>query len=153
MSLPSRYPIALATLCIVVSGCGGENPRGISRRQLVKRSQAICLHAQSAAGAILPPSRRAGLAGTAGYFARSAVIARAKTDELRAIKPKPGSRLALRWSRLLAAEEGFTARLESLAAAAAAHDTRRLGLAEADTAPEQKLIAHAKRLGVPLCAP
>ncbi len=153
MSHRSRYPIAIAALCIVVSGCGGESPSGISRRQLVKRSQAICLRAQSAAGAMLPPSHQAGLAGTAAYFAGSAAIAQAKTDELRAIKLKPGSRLARRWSRLIAAEEAFIGRLENLEAAAAAGDTRGLGVVEADTAPEQQLIARATRLGVPLCAP
>ncbi len=137
----------------MVAGCGGAHPRGLSRRQLIRHAQPICLRAQAAAGAMLPPPRQAGLAGTASYFQESAAIAQARTDDLRALRVRPGTRLAAKWNRLIAAEEAFTARLASLGAAAASGDVRRLARVEADTVPEQALIGGAAKLGVPLCAP
>ncbi|MDQ6605964.1 MAG: hypothetical protein M3Z06_05370 [Actinomycetota bacterium] len=119
----------------------------------MRRAQAICLRAQSAAGAMLPPSQQSGLAGAAGYLGQSAAIAEAKTNELRALRIRSRGRLAGRWHRLIAAEGRFTAHLQSLGAAAAANDSRRLELVEADTVPEQELIGMTARLGVPLCAP
>jgi hypothetical protein len=101
---------------------------------------------------MLPPSHQAGLAGTATYLAQSAAIAEAKTNELRALKIRPG-RLAVQWSRLIAAEAAFSARLQSLEAAAAANDLGGLARVQADTVPEQNLIRSATKLRVPLCAP
>jgi hypothetical protein len=137
----------------VVSGCGGEGSTGLTRRQLVRRAQAICLEAQSAAGAMLPPPHQAGLAGIAGYFERSAAIAQARTNKLKALRPRPAARFALQWREMVAAEEAFTTRLQSLGAAAASGDVGRLEQVEADTGPEQQLIGRAANLKVTLCAP
>jgi hypothetical protein len=145
--------IAIAALCVVVSGCGGEHSIGLSRHQLVRRAQAICLREQSAVGAMLPPSPQAGLDGAASYFEQSAAIAKARTDELKALKVRPAVRLTRQWKRVIAAEAAFTARMRSLQAAAASHDLRRLELVQADHGPEQALIRSATKLRVPLCAP
>jgi hypothetical protein len=137
----------------VVSGCGGESSRGLTGGQLVRRAQTICLRAQSGAGAMLPPSHRAGLPGTAGYFARSASIVEAKTNALRALKLRASGRIARQWRAVISAEAAFAAHLRRLGAAAASGEEIRLKLVEADLGPEQDLIRHATQLGVTLCAP
>jgi hypothetical protein len=147
------HPIAIVALCFVLSGCGGEGSSRLTGRQLVRRAQAICLEAQAAAGAMLPPSHEAGLAGIAGYFERSAAIAQAKTNRLKALRLRPAAMVVRQWRQVIAAEEAFTTRLQSLGAAAASGDVGRLELVEADTGPEQQLIGRATNLKVTLCAP
>ncbi len=155
MSSGPLIAVAIAASYLALSGCGGGSSDRLSHHQLVRRAQAICLRAQAAAGAMLPPSGDAGRSGLAAYFQQSAAIAEVKTEELKLLKVRvgPAGRLEARWRRVLAAEEAFSAHLRSLGQAAASGEGGRLELIQRDTRPEQALIRSTKVLGVPLCAP
>ena len=129
------------------AGAAGPPVQALSKRQLVRRAQAICLEAQSATGQLIPPPKGESVAG---YLAKSAQISADRTAKLSALRPMQP--VAARWRQLLSAERAFNQRMQSMQRAAGAGDHVELRIVQSDLAPAQALIGSARALGADLCA-
>jgi hypothetical protein len=154
-------PASTVTIAIIgLAGCGGSGKhstptpppqvppvQALSKRQLVKRAQAICLQAQSATGKLIPPPKGESVAD---YLAKSAEISADRTAKLAALTPtRP---VAARWHELLSAEQAFNERMQTMQRAADAGDRVKLKIVQSDLAPAQALIGSARAIGADLCA-
>lgn len=155
----ARPAVTAAIAIIGLAGCGGSSPhtttppppvppvQALSKRQLVRRAQAICLEAQSATGQLIPPPKGESVAG---YLAKSAQISADRTAKLSALRPMQP--VAARWRQLVSAERAFNQRMQSMQRAAGAGDHVELRIVQSDLAPAQTLIGSARALGADLCA-
>jgi len=113
--------LALAgSLALVACGSSGDGD-GLSRSELAKKANAICLEAATDGKAVRPPKSLADPKSASGYFEQVAPISHKQTRDLAALEPDKGTKED--WDAFVKAQEKVDGVVQTITKKAKARDT------------------------------
>ncbi len=101
----------LATTAAVAIGLTACGSSGLSRAELLSRSNSICASAQKAASAVPSPSN---LQHAAAYFNQIAPITAKETSELDALRPASSASVSSAWNAFISAQKSANGVLQTI---------------------------------------